>query len=71
MNNPRDRLQIQCLAKQMFPNNTKFLIEAYHDATLSKKYGYIFLDFTQSTKQENRVQSGILCNQLRIIYRPK
>jgi hypothetical protein len=71
MNNPRDRLQIQCLAKQMFPNNSKFLIEAYQDATLNNKYGYIFLDLTQSTGQGDRVQTGILKHQQRLIYRQK
>lgn len=71
MNNPRDRLQIQCLAKQMFPNNSRFLIEAYQDATLNNKYGYLFLNFTQLTQQSDRVQTGILKNQQRIIYRPK
>jgi len=28
MNNPRDKLQIEVLARQMFPNNSKYLIEA-------------------------------------------
>lgn len=71
MNNPRDQLQINCLARQMFPKNNKFLIEAYHDATTLNKYGYIFLDLTQSTDQNNRVQTGVLDQQSRIIYRIK
>ncbi len=40
MNNPRDKLQIEVLARQMFPNNSKYLIEAYEDAVRSSEYGY-------------------------------
>ena len=42
-NNPRDKSQINVLARQVFPNNFNFFIEAFEDAT-NKKYGYIFLD---------------------------
>ncbi len=70
MNNPRDRQQISNLAKQMFPKKNEFLVEAYHDATINK-YGYLFVDLTQSTNQNNRVQSGILQDEIRVIYRPK
>jgi len=31
MNNPSDKLQIEVLARQMFLNNSKYLIEAYED----------------------------------------
>jgi hypothetical protein len=67
-NNPRDRSQIQFLARQMYPNNSQFLIESYVDAT-KKKYGYLFIDLHQTTSDLFRVQSDIF-NQ-RIIYQPK
>lgn len=70
-NNPRDRLQIMSLAKQMFPNKSKYLVETYYDATSMGKYGYLFVDLTQTTLDENRVQTGVLTNEQRIIYRPK
>ena len=70
MNNPRDRQQISSLARQMFPKNNQFLIEAYNDATQINNFGYLFLDFTQTTDQSNRVQTGIFKNQQRFIYRP-
>jgi hypothetical protein len=47
-NNPRDQSQFFYLARQMFPNNPKFLEECYHDAVSSQPYGYLFLDFTQT-----------------------
>ena len=70
-NNPRDRLQISILAKQIYPSNTKFLTESYYDAVGSKKYGYLILDFNQLTNDENRIQSGILEGEERLIYRNK
>lgn len=68
--NPRDQLQIQVLARQMFGTKSKFLIESFEDAT-KKPYGYIFLDLKQETESKNRVQTGILPNQKRIIYTQK
>lgn len=44
MNNPRDRSQINFLARQIFPTHSKFLVESYIDAT-STQFGYLFLDF--------------------------
>jgi len=73
MNNPRDYLQINCLARQMYPKNSCFLVEAYQDACYNngEGYGYLMLDLTQKTSNFNRVQTGIFLNDLRIIYRPK
>ena len=70
-NNPRDRLQLIILAKQMFPGFTQFFAESYHDSVTLKKYGYLLLDFTQKTSEENRIQTGILNDEQRIIYRKK
>jgi len=42
-------------------------LDYYNDATTINKYGYLFLDLTQTTDQMNRVQTGILKNQQRII----
>ena len=38
--NPRDRAQIQHLVRQIYPEDSKFLQEAYQDAT-AKGHGYI------------------------------
>ena len=56
--NPRDRSQIVHLAKQMFPNNIKFLQESYADAT-SKPFGYLFLDFKPNCPDNMRVRTNI------------
>jgi len=71
MKNPRDKLQIDILARQMFPNNSKFLIEAYEDAIQIQDYGYLFLDFHHKTNNKHRVQTGITAKEQRVIYIPK
>lgn len=75
LNNPRDKSQIHFLARQMFPSNPKFLIDCYEDATKvdesSKNYGYILLDFKQTTPDCNRITTDILPHQKRILYKEK
>lgn len=68
--NPRDQQQVQILARQIYPNASKFLIESFEDAT-KVPYGYLLIDLKQSTEPRNRIQSGILPNQQRIIYTTK
>jgi DNA polymerase III delta prime subunit len=70
--NPRDRQQIMNLARQVYPEDTKFLQEAYKDAT-SKAFGYLLLDLTQTQQEEYRFRSNIFSfdNPQNIIYVPK
>ena len=71
LNNPRDQSQIYYLARQMYPNDSKFLIECYADAVDNKKFGYLFIDLKQSTKKNHRVQAGVLPGEDRVIYQLK
>ena len=48
-----------------------FFLEFFDDAVNNKAHAYFFLDFKQSTLEKNRVQTGILSKDLRIIYTPK
>ena len=50
--NPRDRLQIRKLGEQMFPKYTKFLVDAFEDATNSP-YGYLIISNHPKTEQDN------------------
>lgn len=69
--NPRDRAQIQHLARQVFPENPKFLVEAYHDAT-SQPHGYLLLDLKQSTPDNCRCRTTIFPDDLKMqVYVPK
>jgi len=66
--NPRDRSQIQNLARQFMPTNPKFLTWAYEDAT-QKPFSYLLLDLTPSMDDKHRVRTNILPNQHpQIIY---
>ena len=66
-NNPRDKLQITILDRQMFPGKSRFLLEAFEDAT-EKPYGYLLIDNRQETLSKNRIQTDILPYQKRILY---
>lgn len=56
--NPRDKSQIFPLARQIYPENSKALINVYKEAT-SKPYGYLFLDLTQTVNEILRFQTDI------------
>jgi hypothetical protein len=67
--NPRDMSQINYLARQLYPNDSKFLLEAYIDAS-KKPHGYLFIDMCQATENEIRVQTSITDN-VRVVYTQK
>jgi hypothetical protein len=56
--NPRDANQIATLARQMYPGKSKFLIEAFKDAT-EKPYGYSLIDLKPDTGENIRVRTNI------------
>lgn len=56
--NPRDRGQIQHLARQVCPEDPRFLQEAYRDAT-GRPHGYLLLDLKQSTPENCRFRTDI------------
>lgn len=56
--NPRDPAQFMHLSRQVCPRNTKFLQEAYSDATRAP-HGYLLLDFKQCTPETCRFRSNI------------
>jgi hypothetical protein len=68
--NPRDAGQIRHLAGQLFPGQTKYLVDAYKQAT-SKPHGYLLLDLTQSTPDNRRVLSDVLPGQEGFLYLPR
>ena len=56
--NPRDQRQMKVLASQFVPDNTAFFMSAYAQAC-AKPFGYIVLDFRQSTPRELRVRASV------------
>jgi hypothetical protein len=67
--NPRDKLQLSILARQMYPRNTKFVSEAYEDAT-KNAYGYLLFDLKQETESALRVRTGVLPVDTPYVYIP-
>ena len=71
MKNNRDRAQINHLACQMYPGKSKCLTAAYEDATKAT-YGYLFLDFRNTTPEELRVRTGLFpCDKHYVYQFPK
>ena len=68
--NPRDAMQIATLGRQMYPGKSKFLIDAYRDAT-EKPFDYLLLDLKPDTQEIYRVRSNIFSNEVQHVYIPK
>lgn len=66
MKNDRDRQQISILARQACPNNSKYILTAYEDAT-KKPYDYLILDFRSDTPPTLRVRTNIFIHQFPVI----
>lgn len=56
--NPRDKSQIEILARQMYPKESKVITEIYEDAT-KKAHGYLFIDLTQECPEEYRFRTDL------------
>ena len=68
--NPRDASMISTLGRQMYPENSKFLPDAFRQAT-EKPYGYLFLDMKPGTDKKCRVREGILPQEQTFVYLPQ
>ena len=65
--NPRDGLQISTLARQMYPGQSQFLVEAFQDAT-QEAYGYLIIDLKPTTPDKLRIRTGILPSDRQLVY---
>ena len=69
--NPRDACQVATLGRQMFPNASKFLVDAFKDAT-QKPYGYLLIDLKPSTDEKYRIRTCIFPDdRFQYVYLPK
>ena len=69
--NPRDRAQIQHFGRQLYPDNSKFIQEAYNDAT-NVPHGYLLIDLKQSTDETCRVRTCIFPDDaINYVYVPQ
>ncbi|KAF4525374.1 hypothetical protein B566_EDAN013225 [Ephemera danica] len=70
---PREAAQISHLDRQLYPLNSKFVSEAYKDAT-STPYSYLLLDLKQTTPDDCRCRANIFGERppgFQIVYQPK
>ena len=79
MKNPRDKSQIAHLARQLFPENPKYLMDSYLDAT-QNQFGYLIIDLKPHTNDKYRLRTRITSYELPksikggyapIVYLPK
>ena len=69
-NNQRDQLQIQTLAKQMFPSETKYFMDAYKKAT-KKKYSYLLVDVSPHSEPLYKLRTDIFPHHTLTVFRPE
>ena len=68
--NPREAMQVATLARQMYPGQSKFLVEAFKNAT-EKPFGYLLLDLKPDTDEKYRVRTNIFPDERQYVYLPK
>ena len=64
---PRDVMQVQHLARQMYPGQTHFIREAFQDAT-AKPYSYLLIDLRPDTPEDLRLRTNIFPGELQTVY---
>ena len=57
--NPRDKLQVLTLAKQMYPGRTDFFLKQYVEA-VTRPYGYLLIDLKTTTPDDCRLRTNVL-----------
>ena len=67
--NPRDKSQVEFLARQISPRNPKALVQVFEEATESP-HSYLFIDLTQECPETYRYRSNLFRKPL-IIYQLK
>jgi len=65
--NPRDRAQVAHLGRQIFPDGSKYFMEAFQDAT-SSPYDYLLIDLTTTTPDNLRLRTHIFPDEQTFVY---
>ena len=58
LKNPRDKSQIMHFARQFWPENPKYVIDAYHKAT-NVNYGYLVINFRADVDDTQRLSDSV------------
>ena len=68
--NPRDASQFANLARQMFPQQSSYAVEAYKDAT-REPYSYLLVDLRPEQDEDLRLRTNIFPDEKHYVYVPK
>ena len=68
--NPCDVTQISTLARQMYVGRSKFLVEAFNDAT-TKPFRYLLIGLEPDAPENLRVRTNIFSDERNYVYVPK
>ncbi|GBM31766.1 hypothetical protein AVEN_81170-1 [Araneus ventricosus] len=60
--NNRDQSQIACFGRQVFPDRSKFFMDAYKKAT-AEKYQFLLVDCFPTTDEELRLRQSLFPDQ--------
>ena len=66
--NPRDKTIADYVARQAFPQDKKYFIDSFMDATC-KPYGYLFIDFTQECPDDQRLKTNLFHTKYITLYK--
>ena len=67
--NPRDKLQILTLAKQMYPGQTDFFLNQYEEA-VKRPFGYLLIDLKTTTQDNCRFRTNVLPSEDALTKQP-
>ena len=56
--NPRDKSQVEFLARQIAPRKSRAIVEVFEAAT-TRPHGYLFFDFTQECPDQYRLRTNL------------
>ena len=63
---PREKIQVNYIARQLNPLSYKWIVAAYHEAT-KKPHGYLMIDLTQNTPDRLRIRSSVLPHEFPMV----
>ena len=69
LKNPRDEQQVKTLGRQIFPNQSKFYLDAYKRAT-EVPYSYLCVTLYPGTSEKYRLSSNIFPQEETVLYLP-
>lgn len=70
MNNPSDISSIASLAQHMFHKNWRFMMDAYEDAVIKRRFGYLVVDNHPQADRDMRLYTSIFPGEIMEVYLP-